>query len=463
MDDRKYLSLLGKPQVYIPISSIMALLSITILYNLITIDKINFSKLGLINIGMNAIGLLVLAIIFISICSDFKYQPFKSSIFNLNVLFMFILILNNTIYWFFEQSGNISIIQNIVTATYILANIQMYLLKLYINQNLPEKKGFRKTITIALDIIYILTIIILITNRWTRIVFFYENDVFIVNKGYPLICIFIYGTLFINVIDMIFFSKENTRKRIVFSLVSLFLLLGLIFHNPKQSLIIISFGMFISLLVLYTNIQLHERLSLVNKRKELSNVQAQVMMNKIQPHFLYNSLASISSLCEIDPALAKDATDKFADYLRMNLLSIQSSERIPFSKELEHIQTYLWLGKLRFEGRLNVEYEIETDNFTIPPLSIQPLVENAVRHGILKKVEGGSILIKTQETEDSFIITIKDDGVGFDQNSIKDSDEKVHVGIESVKERIEAVCNGTLTITSVVNKETIAVVTIPKN
>ena len=106
-------------------------------------------------------------------------------------------------------------------------------------------------------------------------------------------------------------------------------------------------------------------------------------------------------------------------------------------------------------------YDIYVKDFFVPPLSLQPIVENAIKHGILKKVEGGKVHFKTYETEAAYIVEISDDGVGFDAASFKDDNNK-HFGISNIKHRIRNMCNGDIIINSEVGKGTKVVVTFYK-
>ena len=92
---------------------------------------------------------------------------------------------------------------------------------------------------------------------------------------------------------------------------------------------------------------------------------------------MYNALSSIAILCKLDPDTAYKATVAFSDYLRGNMDSLKQTTPVPFEKELEHLKKYLYIEKLRFDDQLNIEYDIQTTDFKIPLLSIQPLVENA--------------------------------------------------------------------------------------
>lgn len=214
--------------------------------------------------------------------------------------------------------------------------------------------------------------------------------------------------------------------------------------------------------LLYVSIDLHKGLLLERQEKEIAMWKTQIMLSQMQPHFIYNVLTTISSMCEMQNAFeARDVVNNFADYFRTNLDSLGKERTILFEKELEHIKTYLWLEKVRFGDDLNVCYEIEETNFAVPSLAIQPIVENAVKHGIHPKDDAGTVTIKTYEEGKDYVIIVEDDGVGFDLNE-KNKDAHSHVGIENVSKRLELICNGTCEIQSEKGKGTTVTIRIPK-
>lgn len=214
--------------------------------------------------------------------------------------------------------------------------------------------------------------------------------------------------------------------------------------------------------MLYVSIDLHKGLLFERQEKEIVEWKTQIMLSQMQPHFLYNVLTTISSMCEMQNATqARDVVNSFADYLRTNLDSLGKDKTISFEKELEHIKTYLWLEKIRFEDSLNIVYEIGTTDFKVPSLSVQPMVENAVKHGILQKDDPGTVTIKTYETKDEYVIVVEDDGVGFDVNSVQ-NDARTHVGIENMRKRLEVISGGYCDIQSEIGKGTVVRIHIPK-
>lgn len=195
--------------------------------------------------------------------------------------------------------------------------------------------------------------------------------------------------------------------------------------------------------------------------KKQIELQVSAMISQMQPHFLYNSLAVIAALCEEDPKLAAKATNEFSDYLRENINFADKSNPISFSEELSHIKTYVWLEELRFPNKLNIEYDIQCLSFQVPALSIQPMVENAIKHGICKNKNGGTVRISSFETEEYYNVTVSDNGIGFDPSQSLDDGSR-HLGIDNTRYRIREMVGGSLDIASSPGEGTTVTIKIPK-
>ncbi len=196
-------------------------------------------------------------------------------------------------------------------------------------------------------------------------------------------------------------------------------------------------------------------------QKELGDMNMTLMLSQIQPHFLYNALNTIKYLTKKDPKSAETAIVKFSSYLRANMDSLTQKEPIPFKKEMEHVQNYIYIECLRFGDRLKVEYDIEYDDFLIPPLTIQPIAENAIKHGINQRVNGGTLKISTYEKENEIYILVEDDGVGFDINEQK-NDGRSHVGMDNIKTRLKETLNARVDFSSTIGVGTKVTIVIPK-
>ena len=224
----------------------------------------------------------------------------------------------------------------------------------------------------------------------------------------------------------------------------------------------------VSLVLVYTLIHVEQAEREANIEKELAQKELalsesnnSLVLSQIQPHFLYNALTSIYRLCDVKPEAAKEAVSNFSKYLRGNLDSIKQTKMISFADELKHLQAYLSLEKIRYDDDLDIKYDIKTTEFFIPPLTVQPLVENAVNHGISDLPGGGLVTISTEEKRDYYEIRVSDNGVGFDPGKIP-IDGRSHVGIANVQSRLNIMCHGTLDIKSAPGDGTVAIIQIPK-
>lgn len=197
--------------------------------------------------------------------------------------------------------------------------------------------------------------------------------------------------------------------------------------------------------------------------RELDLANTALMISQIQPHFLYNALNTIKSLIRRNPEKAESAVIDFSLYLRGNMDSLTRIDPIPISEELDHVKYYCNIEQLRFSDKLEMFYEIECTDFYVPTLSVQPIVENAIKHGVTKKPEGGYVTVSTYEDDKNYYIKVEDDGVGFDVNAPLTDNKKSHVGIENTRSRFESIMGGELDIQSEVGKGTTVTVTLPKD
>ncbi|NMP37298.1 MAG: histidine kinase [Clostridiales bacterium] len=195
--------------------------------------------------------------------------------------------------------------------------------------------------------------------------------------------------------------------------------------------------------------------------EELSRAHMSLMVSQIQPHFLYNALNTIKYLTRKDPQTAERAIINFSNYLRTNMDSITRDSPVPFTAELSHVKNYVDIELLRFGDKISVEYDIKVSSFELPPLSVQPLVENAIKHGVTKTSDGGTVKLSTCEDEYSWFVIVEDDGIGFDVNTPLD-DGRSHVGIKNIRERLEYMSHATISIDSTPGVGTTAVIVIPK-
>ena len=192
---------------------------------------------------------------------------------------------------------------------------------------------------------------------------------------------------------------------------------------------------------------------------ELKESRISIMLSQIQPHFIYNTLGTIERMCLKDPEKAFNLVRNFSLYLRGNFSELDSVTPIRFAEELKHVEYYVNIEKVRFPD-MSIEYDVEATEFVLPALSVQPLVENAIKHGLMRLEKGGTVVIHSYETPTHFCVEVKDDGIGFDTSlSI---DEKKHVGLRNIRGRLKAMVDGDLILESKPDAGTKAVILIPK-
>lgn len=262
--------------------------------------------------------------------------------------------------------------------------------------------------------------------------------------------------------SLVFYYKKVLRLKDIAAFISYLVIpiAGIILQAFIYGITTTYLACTISVLMIFLCIQSEQQLLLEQQKHNLDKAHLLVMLSQIQPHFLYNTLLGIKQLCDTQPQKASKALEHFSYYLRGNLYSVSDPQLITFQKEVDHVKDYLYLEKMRFEERLNVEWRLEYTDFLLPPLTLQPIVENAIRHGITKKESGGRLIISSQRLDDSIVITVTDNGVGFDTSKPAEND-RPHVGIENSTTRLQAQCAGTLNIQSEAGKGTTVTITLP--
>ena len=254
----------------------------------------------------------------------------------------------------------------------------------------------------------------------------------------------------------------------------LFYTLGPLFASVLQAFVyglnfVIIAGV-LGLIVVFMEMQSHSARVLVDQTEELARSQVEVsesriavMVSQIQPHFLFNTLDTIYGLCDEDPELAKEAIASFSRYLRTNLDSLKRMAPVSIEKEMEHVRTYLELERMSDEDRLEYELDIQATGFNVPTLSVQTLVENAVKHGLGGRERGGKVTVRTRERQGEYTVAVIDNGVGFDPEAIPASAGREQVGLANTRARLAAMCNATLEIVSNPGVGTSVIMHIPKS
>ena len=221
--------------------------------------------------------------------------------------------------------------------------------------------------------------------------------------------------------------------------------------------IYVVFGMALFALVMFGLILSDNIDQYARQQREIANQRAGIMVLQMRPHFIYNTMMGIYYLCDQDPQKAKQVTLDFTTYLRKNFAAIASEDTVPFTAELEHTRAYLAVEQAQFEDSLFVSFDTPHTMFRVPPLTLQPIVENAVKHGMKSSSDPIHISVVTRQTDTASEIIVEDDGPGFDPVD----DNEPHIALNNIRQRLEMMCKGTLTIQTRDEGGTLVKVTIP--
>lgn len=344
-------------------------------------------------------------------------------------------------------------IMGFYTTFYIFNNIEVLLFYLYMSSYTQIPAKTRKVVNIINFSLLAIFVISDIVNIFTRMYFTaidgeYKRAQFMfISQGYQFVMLAI--SFFLAVTN----KNLNVREKTSFSIYCALPAVSIVVQNLLPGYAIAYATMLVSIEILFVFLIVEKNIKIQEEERKLKDAEVKIMVSQIQPHFVYNTLSSISTLITLDPNKAQAALDDFTDYLRMNFSTLTETKLVSFEDELRHIKTYVNLEKMRFNDRIKIVLYIKATNFKIPPLTIQPLVENAIKHGILKKIDGGTVTIKSYEDDSAYIVEVIDDGVGFDMDSI-DFDSNRHVGLNNVRHRIITMCHGDIVFESHINKGT---------
>ena len=418
------------------------------------------------NFAVSIIATFVLLVLMlISVFSNIEKR--KTAYFFLWSIVSAIIPIGLSVLWYglrLSSDTPLIIVKIVGTLVYITMFAASYAFLLYCLSFFGKSPRLNKVIGVLMGIIGIGFTIVMIVNSFNDMFFNYsvENGVNLETTNIYFVP-YIYMALAFLVEFVLLIIKRGMRigEKLAFMGFVIIPGVAIVFNTIFPELSILSLTILVAFASHFLYFYVQRGLMIQKQEKELSEKQIELTISQIRPHFIYNCLSSISYLCTKDPQLAVEAIDDFSAFLRVNFSNISQNKIVPFSQELEHTMKYLKLEKMRFEDRVRVYFDIRVDNFEIPSLTLQPLVENAVKHGVCKKAEGGTIVIRTTESEKEYLVEVIDDGVGFDPD-VPPSDGRVHVGVTNVKNRLKNMVNGRLDVSSTINKGTRMSIHIPK-
>ena len=324
--------------------------------------------------------------------------------------------------------------------------------------NWRRSAAFR--VAAGLEIVYLA---LLIYTQFSATIYYFDAGG-LYHRG-PYYPVLLAPPVCVMVLNLVVLLKRRKRfsvpERIAFAVYILVPMGCMVFQMFFFGLYVIVLGTAVAAMFMFVYIQNEQTANYIKKERENARLQTEIMLSQIQPHFLNNTLVAIGRLCSGVPE-AKAALYKFTSYLQGNMDGLFQTDPIPFTTELEHTKAFLELEQLRFGEKLNVVYDLEATAFLLPTLTLQPIVENAVEHGVRENEDGaGTVTVSTREYPDRWEITVSDDGPGFDPDEMAGDGER-HIGLQNVRERLRHVCGGGLRIESAPGKGCRVTIELPK-
>lgn len=262
------------------------------------------------------------------------------------------------------------------------------------------------------------------------------------------------------VMFMLMFSSKSITACIGFILGTLFPVTGTILGMVDQRIDLFGFSLTMMLLTVLFLYQLDTEREMLKSRAELSEKKVSLLMEQIHPHFIYNSLQQIAILSEEDQQAVKPAIQNFSGYLRRKFQALTGETMIPFSAEMEHVDMYIKLAQILPSRKFEVEKDLAVTDFYLPPLSLQPLVENAIQYGVGMSEKGEKVRIETRREKGYIVISVEDDGHGG-KTQLQTQKSYKSVGTENVRTRLRLLCDGKLSVKKQ-EKGTLAEIRIPE-
>lgn len=377
------------------------------------------------------------------------------------------LMLSDAMAWLFRGAAGMTgywMVRISNFCVFALSDILLLLFHRYVCCYLFENDRQKKKNWRVIIVYFVggLALLLVILSQFTHLYYYFDvenyyhrNPAYFVSLILPMIGMLLDMSLLIE-------YRKNINRDIFISMISYIALplLAAVIMLFYYGISLINLAISISMILMFVVAMVEQNRNLASKEKEAADLRISMMLSQIAPHFIYNTLTAIRRMCVKDPEMAQETITEFADYLRGNLDSLNQREPIPFERELKHLKCYTSIEKKRFGDRLHVEYEINTEDFMLPALTVQPLVENAIKHGVCKKSGGGTVRIKTEERQGQIYITVSDDGVGFDPEAVE-TDGENHVGLKNVASRLKTMSEGHMEIISEAGKGTRVVIVFP--
>ena len=394
---------------------------------------------------------------------DRKTRHFFTTLFGTLLVYVLCILIRELTYGL-SGRGFTNLSRVVIFGQALFASLLTILITAFLLFTSGDKKWMKNGIFRISAVLCCIYNILLISNLFTGSIYRIEDD-----NSYqrgPYFSLLIIPTVLIMFVNLFAVWKKrknlSERQRTAFLVYATVPMVSMILQAKFFGVHLIALSTVVSALFMLTCIMSDQMERYYATEAENSRLKIDILLAQIQPHFLYNSLTVIKHLCTEDPRKAEEAIGQFTNYLRHNMDSLTTDKPIAFEEELKHVKEYVALQKLRFGDELSVEYDLKFMDFSLPTLTLQPLVENAVTYGVRKSESGrGTVKISSEKAKDAVTVCVEDDGPGFDEKDIPDVSGRSHAGISNVRERLERISGGDLIIDSAKGRGTKAIIKIP--
>lgn len=340
----------------------------------------------------------------------------------------------------------------------LLYSLIMPLLTIYLLRNCGEKLRESKLFRFVF-VLWIMSFTMLQTTLFTNLFYYITDDnKFVRGDLYALLCAPSIITILVTLRGLLLRRNKFSRRHFFAFLACLLpLTIVSVLHIYISVFPLLGVCLTLTILLMFMINLLDLIEYYMRQQAEISRQRANIAILQMRPHFIYNTMTGIYYLCDQDPEKAKQVTLDFTTYLRKNFTAIASEDTIPFSEELEHTRAYLAVEMAQFEDILSVDYDTPHTHFRLPSLTLQPIVENAVKYGCDPDSDSLHIVIRTRSTDSGSEITVEDNGPGY----VDVDDNKPHIALANIRQRLELMCGGTMSISKRERGGTVVKIIIP--
>ena len=325
----------------------------------------------------------------------------------------------------------------------LFSSMLMPMMTLYLLRCSGERRKRTPLFASMITLWLVYAALLVFTQFTTQIYTITPNNVYQRGPLYFVLLILPAAMMAMNCVSLFLRRNRLTKKqRAAFTVYLLVPLCCMLIQMFSYGLLMIVIGTSVSIMIMFIFIVLNQVDHSIRQQKKNAAQQASITVLQMRPHFIHNTLMSIYYLCKQDPEKAQQIILDFSSYLRRNFTAIAKEDTIPFAEEVEHTRAYLAVEQARFLDQLLVEFDMEFTDFRLPPLTLQPIVENAVKHGMDPELEPLFISVSSRRQDGYAEIVVDDSGPGFKPVD----DDEPHTALANICERLKLMCNGDLEI-----------------